>query len=449
MSLPRPGFATPALHTFLAGAVGLLVSFATSVAIARTLGASEKGVVDLAIATSALLALVLGVALPSGITFAVARGRAAPRRVVPLVVGFAMAQAMAAWIVLSAADGLPPVAAIQGTGLGGSALVLVAGLVGLTALGANLKAVAVGRLRIATAAWVELGGRVLILAGILGVAAATGAGRPPAAAVVGVFVAASFVGAVGLGLIAVAGAPFGTGLGLRAGTRIALPSYLANVLQFLNYRLDLFFVAAFLSTAAVGIYALSVTLGQMVWLVANALASVLFPTVAAGSPTDPDAGRRTSALSRFAFASAIIIGMALGIAAIPGVRWVFGDEFGGAVPVLWILLPGIVVFAPVNVIAAHLAGIGRPELNLAASGVSVVVTVTVDIALIPTMGIVGAAIATTCSYIVAAVVIFALFMRQSGQPSWRRILILEPSDLSTVRAWMAARLFDRIGRAGR
>lgn len=439
MSERQPGVAAPALQTFVASGFGVFISFATSVVIARTLGAPAKGVFDLAIATAMLLALVLGLALPSGITFAVARGLAAPRRVAVIVLGLAAAQTTIAWLVLSAADELPPLAAVLGTGMGGSAAVLVAGLVGTTALGANLKAIAVGRLRIVLAAWVELGGRVLILFGILVVASSAGSMRLTAAVVIGVVVAASFASALGLGALAVGGAPSGRGLGMRLGLRIALPSYLANVLQFLNYRLDLFLVAAFLTTAAVGVYALAATLGQMVWLVSNALAATLFPTVAAGGSSDPGAGHRTSALSRFALASAIALGLALGVAAIPGVRLLFGDEFDAAVPVLWLLLPGIVVFAPVNVISAHLAGIGRPELNLAASGASLVVTVLLDVVLIPTIGIAGAAIATTCSYVVAAAIIIVMFMHESGEKSLRRILVLGHSDVRLIQARVAGR----------
>ena len=45
---------------------------------------------------------------------------------------------------------------------------------------------------------------------------------------------------------------------------------------------------------------------------------------------------------------------------------------------LW-LLPGIVLFSIANVLAAYIAGIGKPRLNLLVSGVSLIVTITLDL----------------------------------------------------------------------
>ena len=56
--------------------------------------------------------------------------------------------------------------------------------------------------------------------------------------------------------------------------------YAANGLQLLNYRLDVFVLAAVASTAAVGQYSVAVAMTSVLWLLPSALADVLYPRVA-------------------------------------------------------------------------------------------------------------------------------------------------------------------------
>jgi Na+-driven multidrug efflux pump len=92
------------------------------------------------------------------------------------------------------------------------------------------------------------------------------------------------------------------------------------------------------------------------------------------------------------------------------------------------LLPGIVIFSVANVLAAYIAGIGKPRLNLYVSGISLIITITLDFALIPKLNIVGAAIASTVSYSVAAFMLIFFFIRETGVPL-RQVLLPSSDDL--------------------
>jgi O-antigen/teichoic acid export membrane protein len=427
----RSGLLAAGLHTFAASVVSIPIGFLTSIVIARTLGPSNKGVFDLATASASLLALVLGFAMPAGITYAVARGLAAPRRVRRLVLAAGVGQAVLGYLLLVAADRIPALGAVLPSGDSTAIQVLVPLLAAAAAIGTSLKAIMLGQERFATANWIDVGGRILALVGVVVLAIVIDRSSLTPAAVIAVSLAASIVMAVVFAVAGVRGTPRGGPLAITKGMRIAVPSYVANILQFLNYRLDLFLVAFFRTTAEVGLYALAATLAQMLWLVSNAMATVLFPRVASDTEARDVTLDRTAFFSRFSLASTLVLGVVLAVIADPFLRIVYGSQYeAAAVPIL-LLLPGIVVFAPVNVLSAHLAGSGRPEINLAVSGASLVVTVALDLVLIPPFGMSGAAAATSVAYAAAAVVIVALYCRLVHR-SARSVLVPTVSDVRRI-----------------
>lgn len=71
-------------RAFAASLVAVAAGFAVSVTVARALGPTGKGAYDLSMATGALLILALGLALPAGITFVVAKRRAGARPMLAL-----------------------------------------------------------------------------------------------------------------------------------------------------------------------------------------------------------------------------------------------------------------------------------------------------------------------------------------------------------------------------
>jgi O-antigen/teichoic acid export membrane protein len=437
-----PGMLAAGMTTLAASVVAIPLALATSIVIARALGPSSKGVYDLAIASVTLLALVLGFALPSGITYSVAKGSASPRRVALLVPVVAVAQASAAYILIAAIGRVPDIGGALSIDQPEALALPIAAAVGVVAGAASMKAIAMGRQRIVTANWIDALGRVALLLGAVLIALAAGGLHATPFAYLVVMITVTAATAVSFAIVGIAGAPKGGELGLRTGIRIAAPSWVANVLQFLNYRLDLFLVAYFLTTADVGYYALAATLTQLIWLLSNSIGTVVFPRVASGSDPAATATARTSLLSRLSLESATLLGLAVAILAQPVIGILYGREYLPAVPAILCLIPGIVVFAPVNIIASHLAGTGRPELNMVASAGSVVVTVVLDLVLIPSFGIVGAAAATTASYGTAAVIIALMYSRASsvavGDAFWPRL-----DDVRYVSALVGSHLRSR------
>lgn len=114
----------------------------------------------------------------------------------------------------------------------------------------------------------------------------------------------------------------------------------ANLMQFLNYRLDIFLVNYFINPAAVGLYSVAVSIAESLWHVGNSLSIVLFP-VASSASDESSIGKLTAKASRLGF----LLTMFLILIIIPfasfGIRIFFGELFLRSTEPFLLLLPGI------------------------------------------------------------------------------------------------------------
>lgn len=415
-------------HAFAASVLGVLIGLATSVVVARALGPQEKGAYDLVLSTATLLALVLGFSLPSGVTFAVARKAAATRPLVAWIIAVGAVQAAAAFVVLSVLA-RTDLAAALGLGTTHAAYRFVLPLLAaVLCVAPCLRAILVGGQRVALASWLDVLGRMITFLLLLGVAL-YGLGENAKA---DRFIAALLVGgALGAFLYvptALRGGAAAAGAGLRTVIRFATPSYGANVLQYLNYRVDLFLVAYFRDLREVGLYALAVSLAQLVWLVSSSVGTAVFARVGSGLDEPREAAARSAALARSVLVIQLVLAGSLALLGKLLLQILYGTAFEPAVSAIWLLLPGVAVFGVATVLAAHLAGLGRPHLNLLVSAASLVVTLVLDLLLIPSLGMNGAAIASSASY-AATVGLTALLFSTSTGVSLRDVLVPRLADL--------------------
>jgi O-antigen/teichoic acid export membrane protein len=131
--------------------------------------------------------------------------------------------------------------------------------------------------------------------------------------------------------------------------------------------------------------------------------------------------------------------VALALLATLAIPALYGEAFRPSIMALLWILPGIVIFSIATVLAAYIAGKGKPHLNLIVSGVSLIVTIALDFALIPRLNIVGAAIASTASYTLSALMLIFFFMRETGAPL-RQILLPTSEDLKLLRSVVRLRM---------
>lgn len=422
------------LYAFGASLVLMPLSLANGVLIARTVGPDGKGAFDLILATGGLLVMILGFSLAPGITYVVAKGKSNVRALTSRLLLVAGAQTVATLMILVLISDTQFSAKFLPTGVGRWLVVGTTLFVLSELLTASWKAMLVGRQEIVRVNNSEMLGRILQFLLLFGIAAtlATKGGKISVAVlfaialIVSVFINISLLFKLRTAFRERTGTnTFGEAVGF------ALPCYLGNLTQFLNYRLDVFIVSFFAGYASVGRYTLAVGLGQLIWMLSTAAATVLLPKIAAGEHDDRAA--HVMKVNRMALAASFAGALALGIAGSQLIPLLYGEAFRSSIDALLWILPGIVAFSIVNVLAAYLAGIGKPRLNLIVSTISLAATISLDLLLIPRFDIVGAAIASSVSYILSATITVAFFVKETNT-SLRDLLLLTSSDVKSVLA---------------
>ncbi|MBF90968.1 MAG: hypothetical protein CMP75_04320 [Flavobacteriales bacterium] len=214
---------------------------------------------------------------------------------------------------------------------------------------------------------------------------------------------------------------------LKEGFLYGIKGHVSNVLSFVNYRIDMFLLAFFLDNIAVGVYSIAVTLVERVWLVSHAVSSVLFARVANLS-SDEERNKFTSIASRNTLFITALTGLVLLILGKWIVLILFGLEYESSVkPFLW-MLPGVVLFSLGRIIANDFSGRGRPEINTYVALAVAATNLGLNFILIPIFGIIGAAMATSASYMLDAVLKSVIFALQN-KVSFLDLVLIKGNDL--------------------
>jgi lipopolysaccharide/colanic/teichoic acid biosynthesis glycosyltransferase/O-antigen/teichoic acid export membrane protein len=173
---------------------------------------------------------------------------------------------------------------------------------------------------------------------------------------------------------------------------------LGSLMQLLNLRFNFIILGALAGPATLGIYAVAAKYAEFLRLVPIAANWVLYPQFARSDPAQAAATSRRMILRAGAVTASASIPMAVLASVVVPV--LFGLAFDHAVLPARILLIGLAAEGVGGVVTAFLFGRGRPGLNSLAAGAGVVVTLVLDVILIPRFGAVGAAVASSAAYLV-------------------------------------------------
>src|SRR5262249_41631492 len=198
----------------------------------------------------------------------------------------------------------------------------------------------------------------------------------------------------------------------------------------------------FVDVTAVGYYSGATTMSEMTWQLPLVMSTVLFPTTAALSSSS---GARGSARGcRRLLLILVICLFALFLGAQPILVLLFGRAFLPALIPLWLLLPGAAGFAVYKTLYSYLLGNGKPAVGVVSAGIALIVTVTLDLLLIPRIGIMGAALTSSIAYCVNGLIVllaFAFYTRVNPLEA----VVPTPRDIQDLSLQVAATL-RRTGR---
>lgn len=181
----------------------------------------------------------------------------------------------------------------------------------------------------------------------------------------------------------------------------ALIVYACNTLQFLNYKMDIWFVHYFRTDAETGIYALALALSQLIWILPNAISAVLLNYYEVNKRED--SLRLSIRFGRVAIYLSLFTALLLIVIFYFAVPLLYGTQFNEAFKFCSLLFIGTVPFSIAIIIANLNSGIGFIRINLFATIFTFVLGFLLDFFLIPAHGLMGATLAKIIVYIAGMV----------------------------------------------
>lgn len=195
---------------------------------------------------------------------------------------------------------------------------------------------------------------------------------------------------------------------------------LANVSQLLNYRLSYYLIEKLIpvnSMDSLGYYSTAINLAEACWVVSKAMAMVQYSKLS--NTSNPIEIRRISVqMWKLSFYSGLFLIAPLLL--IPPSFWDFlfgvGQGFGQIRVLLLILAPGILFMSLSNSMSAHFAGQALYKVNARVSAFGLLSTLVLSPLLIHHFGLIGAAWATSISFVLASVYQTYLFIEKGRIP---------------------------------
>jgi O-antigen/teichoic acid export membrane protein len=223
--------------------------------------------------------------------------------------------------------------------------------------------------------------------------------------------------------------------------RYGLKSHAHTIAAHFHFKADVYMVAYFLAPAEVAFYSIAARLAEHLLWFPQAVGMALFPRLAGSSPQE--AHRMTAAAVRQTLVAAALPGLALALLG----RWLitlwYGADYApAAAPLRWVCF-GVVMMSLYVLLSRNFTSRNRQGVNIFAAYLALGGNILLNVFLIPSYGIVGAAMATACSYTAATLLLLALFVWES-RLSLGEILLLQRSDFAgwkrlAASAWSSVR----------
>ncbi len=181
-----------------------------------------------------------------------------------------------------------------------------------------------------------------------------------------------------------------------------------------NYRADQWFVGSIAGARELGFYSVAVAWAEMLYYLPGVLTLVQRPDLVRA--TREEAARRTARVFRIAVILAASASVVLILVAPLLCTVVFGSEFSASVDDLRVLALGAFGITAIDLLPNALTAQRMPIRGMWAIAVAFVVTIALDIALIPPFGGIGAATANTVAYTIGGVAAAWIFSRTLRLP---------------------------------
>lgn len=214
--------------------------------------------------------------------------------------------------------------------------------------------------------------------------------------------------------------------------------HVGNIAYHIYNRVDYFIVNFFTGATGVGYYSLSASLAEKTWFLPGPLAGTAQPRI--GERSKQQSVKLVAKVSRHSILLALTVGIPLLIIVPWVIPLLYGKEYIPTVIPLLILIPGTVFVLVDQVISSYFTyQRGKPQIPSIVALVSLIIYIPFSIIMISRMGIIGAAITSTVTYMLASLIMLFLFIRDSGV-SFVDVILPRLSDVRDYLNWISEML---------
>ncbi len=204
-----------------------------------------------------------------------------------------------------------------------------------------------------------------------------------------------------------------------------------NLLSQLNYRGDLFSVSLLAGTAAAGLYGIAVASSEILWQVSSSIALIVYTKVAREERNNSI--MLTERTFRFTFWVLVIGALLMFWGFSPLIHIVYTSRYDRSVLPFQVLLIGTMAFGTTGVFTQFFTDqLGKVKYPMYMQGASLATNLILCFVLIPHIGILGGALASSTAYVVALLMSITYFHYHTKRPI-ARLFILSQDDLHLLK----------------
>ncbi len=203
--------------------------------------------------------------------------------------------------------------------------------------------------------------------------------------------------------------------------------YFGDISQLANSRIDQFLIGFFLNSIDLGIYTVAVSVAGFTSIFANAVRTIIVPSVVAKITFIDKANELIFYFKRYWFFS-LIFHLIFGLSVSVLIPLIFGKQYSESVIISQILILGYLFINAKTVLAGGIQGMGFPEIISIVEFIGMIISLIFSYLLIQNLELLGGAIAISLAYF-SQFIGLIIFMKIKAISSYQNLLRVSRNEL--------------------
>jgi len=207
--------------------------------------------------------------------------------------------------------------------------------------------------------------------------------------------------------------------------RFGLRDYPSHILWFLTGRVGFFLIGLLVGIKELGYFVIAVSMAELIWYLPLSVSKVLLPEVT--SRQKEDTASMSMVLCRGMILAGLLFYFGVFMFGKRAIQILLGSTFLPSYPLLFLLMPGIIVTSAGHIMGTYIKGIGKPIISTYSTAFTFVTNTFLILVFVPVFGVEGAPLAITLTYILNFSIMAYYFRKYSGG-AFRDFILARPRD---------------------